>query len=50
MASLLFETSPADPVVLALTALVLAAVACVAGGIPAIRATRVSPVVALQAD
>jgi predicted permease len=50
MASLLFETSPSDPVVLAITSLVLAAVAGVAGGIPAIRGTKLNPIVALQAD
>jgi putative ABC transport system permease protein len=50
MASLLFDTSPSDPAVLAITAIVLSVVAGVAGCVPAIRATRINPVVALQAD
>jgi predicted permease len=50
MASLLFETSAADPVVLLLTATVLGFVAAIAGFVPAFRATKINPVVALQAD
>jgi predicted permease len=50
MASLLFETSAADPMVLLVTATVLGVVAAVAGLVPAFRATKINPVVALQAD
>jgi putative ABC transport system permease protein len=50
MASLLFETSASDPVVLVMTAMALAVVATLAGFVPAMRATRINPVVALQAD
>ena len=50
MASLLFETSAADPVVLLATAAALGVVAAIAGFVPALRATKVNPVVALQAD
>ena len=50
MASLLFETSAADPVVLLLTATVLGAVAAIAGFVPAFRATKINPVVALRTD
>lgn len=50
MASLLFETSASDPVVLLMTAIALAVVAGIAGFVPAMRATEINPVVALQAD
>jgi len=50
MSSLLFETSAADPVVLVVTATVLGVVAAIAGFVPAFRATKINPVVALQAD
>jgi putative ABC transport system permease protein len=46
--SLLFEVSPRDPFSLALAAIVLALVAVVASIIPAARATRVDPLVALR--
>jgi putative ABC transport system permease protein len=48
MKSLLFEVSPRDPLSLALAALVLALVAVIASLIPASRATRVDPMVALR--
>jgi predicted permease len=46
---LLFQVSPADPLTLAAAALGLAVVALVATLIPARRATRVNPVIALRA-
>ena len=46
--SLLFEVSPRDPFSLALAAFVLALVAAAASMIPAARATRVDPLVALR--
>jgi putative ABC transport system permease protein len=48
--SLLFEISPHDPVTLAAIAVGLAAVAFVAAFIPARRATRVDPLVALRVE
>jgi hypothetical protein len=50
MASLLFETSASDPVVLLVTAIALGVIAGIAGLVPAMRATQINPVVALQAD
>lgn len=47
---LLFETSPNDAAVFALTALLLAGTALVAGLVPALRASRVNPVRALNAE
>jgi predicted lysophospholipase L1 biosynthesis ABC-type transport system permease subunit len=46
----LFGVQPTDPGVLALVALVLAAVALVACGLPARRATRIDPVLALNRE
>ena len=48
MAALLYETSATDTVTFVVTALVLAAVAVVAGYVPAARAARLSPMVALR--
>jgi len=50
IAPLLFQQSPHDPVVFALVALVLVAVAIVASSSPAFRAARVDPRTALQSD
>jgi hypothetical protein len=50
IASLLFETSPYDPTVLVATTATLSVVALLASLIPAWRATRVDPVVALRAE
>ena len=45
---LLFQVSPADPLTLATATLGLAAVALIATLIPARRATRVNPLIALR--
>ena len=47
---LLFGLSPHDPQTLAASAVLLAAVGIVASAIPAIRATRVDPTVALRTE
>ena len=47
-ASLLYELKPNDPVTIALATLLLAAVAALAGYIPARRASRVDPMIALR--
>jgi putative ABC transport system permease protein len=48
--SLLFQESPKDPAVFAAVAFVLVAVALVATVVPARRASRVDPNVALRTD
>lgn len=50
VANLLFRTSPRDPVVLAVVALVLMVSGFLATLLPAWRATRVDPLVALKAE
>ena len=47
-ASLLYELKPNDPLTIALATLLLAAVAALAGYLPARRASRVDPMVALR--
>jgi putative ABC transport system permease protein len=50
IATLLFDTSAADPLTFAATALALAGVAGLACTVPAIRATRIDPMMALRGD
>ncbi len=50
IASLLFETQPTDAATFGAMILLLSAVAMVAGYIPARRASRIDPMVALRAD
>lgn len=50
VASLLYGTSPHDPVVVAVVALVLTIVSVLASAVPARRAARTDPVIALRAD
>jgi putative ABC transport system permease protein len=50
VASLLFETSPYDPRVLAMTAVLLTIAAAAASFVPAWRATRVNPIEALRVE
>jgi putative ABC transport system permease protein len=50
MKSMLFGVSATDPVTFALIALLLIGVALIASYIPARRATRVDPLVALRQD
>jgi predicted permease len=47
---LLFHTEPTDPAAFAATVLLLSAVALVAGYIPARRAARIDPMIALRGD
>jgi predicted permease len=50
IASLLFDISAADPLTFVMTALALAGVAGLACTVPAIRATRIDPIIALRGD
>ncbi|MEO7998887.1 MAG: ABC transporter permease [Gemmatimonadaceae bacterium] len=50
MSALLFQTSPYNPMVIAITAAVVAVVTIVASVVPACKATRLSPALALKGE
>ena len=50
IASLLYGLTPRDPVALASAAIVLAGVGAIAGGVPALRASRIDPATILRND
>jgi ABC-type antimicrobial peptide transport system permease subunit len=50
IASLLFDVSPADPLTFMLVALLLAGVALIACYLPARRATKIDPLVAIRSE
>jgi putative ABC transport system permease protein len=50
LGSLLFDVSATDPLTLAMISILLSAVAALACWIPARRATRVDPMIALRCD
>ena len=50
MESLLFEVTPTDPATMAVVVAILATVGAVAAWVPAMRATRVDPLIALRSE
>ncbi len=50
LASMLYGTSPHDPLVLAAATLLLSLVAAIASLLPAIRAARINPLTAIRAE
>jgi putative ABC transport system permease protein len=50
LSGLLFEVKPMDPLILGPSALILASVALIACYLPARRATKVDPMIALRSD
>ena len=48
--SLLFEVSPIDPLTYAMVSLVLIGATMLASYVPALRATRVDPIMALRSE
>ena len=50
ISSQLFGVSPHDPLTVSSVPIVLVGIAVLAGGVPALRATRVDPLVALRTD
>jgi len=50
MTSLLFQTEPSDPATFVAVMILLVTVATIAGYVPALRATRIHPAVALRCE